>query len=157
MGLHIEVRRSESGKHRRRITMKRLLTLFAVSAALAVTASAQQVGQPLLVDVPFAFTAGKKLLNAGVYRVTMANSSVVSFRNEDGGTSAAMIIATRTSLKAADAAPKVIFNRYGNEYYLARVCNLQQNIGANVAPSKQEKELRARYGSNPDQVTVARR
>ena len=95
------------------LMMISLVTLCA-SAAAAQTSGPQRV----VAQVPFAFSAGRTVLPAGKYTISVVNPSsdrtVLQIRSVDGRASA-MILTNTVSGSPADNA-KLVFERYDNLY-----------------------------------------
>jgi len=95
-----------------------LLLGVLTAGAHAQTSSAQKV----VANIPFAFHVGQTRLPAGKYTMTVMNPSsdrkILRIRNADGRASA-MILTTSALGNATDDA-KLVFHRYGDQYFFAR-------------------------------------
>ena len=99
------------------------LAVAILVGVLASSAPAQSTNQQrIIASIPFSFTVGKTNLPAGKYTVTVVNPSadrrVLQIRSANGRSSA-MVITTGIIGKVADSA-KLVFERYGNEYFFAQ-------------------------------------
>lgn len=122
------------------------LTFFAV-LVVALTihpakAHAQIIGE-LEVTVPFQFYAGNAKLPAGKYILHMLDNSdlmTMEISTSDGSTSALFEV---EGAEANSAPPKseLIFNKYGNRYFLTRVFDEGNPDGARVPASRYEKRV----------------
>src|SRR5262249_35921390 len=138
--------------------MKKSLFRITSLAALAFVAATQVVKaqEPLRVTIPFAFTAGEKTLPAGEYRVEKAAEGSLSLmiRRIDGSDGAIV-----TPMPAAKNEPatqsKLIFHRYGNQYFLSQIWVAGYAQGRQFRESAKEKEqaLSARNGG-PEKIKV---
>jgi hypothetical protein len=137
-----------------RITMTALLAL----AYMATTQTAR-AQEPLLVNIPFAFTAGKMALPAGEYRVQKMgyNSPVLLIQSTDKG-AATVVMSFSAQARAKQTYSKLVFHRYHDRYFLFQVWTVDSERGRELPKSPQEKEqgLAAR-NEMPDQVTVVAR
>lgn len=133
----------------------RLFALCAVSA-LMVSMAAAQTSRSLLVDVPFPFIAGKTLLDAGVYQVEMPSQAAIRI-GKAKGRSGVFLMVSGKGQSMANVAPRLIFNKYGESYFLSQIWNLKDRVGLEVPLSRQEKELRARSQTAPQTETVLAR
>lgn len=120
----------------------KLVRLAAAIAVLGGTfAQGKLWAQAVSAKVPFAFRAGDTLLPAGSYILETNNTNqTVLIRGTKGG--AAMIALTNAAerLKApADA--ELVFNRYGDKYFLSQVWNAGYNQGRQFKKSAAEKEM----------------
>ena len=123
-----------------------LLSFFAVLVfALSLhpaKAHAQIIGE-LEVTVPFQFYAGNAKLPAGKYILHMLDNSdlrIMEISTADGSTSALFEV---EDAEANSAPPKseLIFNKYGNRYFLARVFDEGNPDGSRVPASQYEKRV----------------
>src|SRR5215212_3811247 len=84
----------------------------------AQTSSAQKV----VANIPFAFRVGQTRLPAGKYTCTVMNPSsdrkILRIRNADGRASA--MILTNSALGNATDDGKLVFHRYGDQYFFAQ-------------------------------------
>ncbi len=92
--------------------------------------------------VPFAFHVQRQDFSAGRYRLSgVNNAGVVMIRNLDTGNSAIFTVNPATVVKSAKLDdPKLIFNRYGDHYFLSQVWT-PNAARIDVTPSAREKEI----------------
>jgi len=90
--------------------------------------------------VPFAFQAGTVKLPAGNYVVRVPSSAkgLICLEGADG-TRYAMLLTLPFSKEANYASAKLVFNRYGNTYFLSQVWECGET-GQELMKSKVEKE-----------------
>jgi hypothetical protein len=115
--------------------------VFALSIHPA-KAHAQIIGE-LEVDIPFQFYAGNAKLPAGKYILHMLDNSdlrTMEISTADGSTSALFEV---EGAEANSVPPKseLIFNKYGNRYFLARVFDEGNPDGSKVPKSPYEKRV----------------
>ena len=142
--------------------MKRALMLMAVlgvfllvSASMASASSAFRVRA----NVPFSFHAGSELLPAGDYWFELkgalrfsATGSSVFIRSQDGSI-ACMIGSMPVAGWRNPSAASLLFNKYGQKYYLREV--RQGSLDVSVFRSRAEKEVSiafARESGSPEKV-----
>jgi hypothetical protein len=136
--------------------MKRIAAIALVVVAGFLTAAsglAQNYG--VRATIPFDFTVGDKLLPPGTYTITSFNSHELWIRNRDKNVSVATI--ALSSSKDPGNTGKLVFNKYGDQYFLREVLCGSTSMNAELPPSKLEKRVRiqeARLVSN-DQVQIA--
>ena len=129
--------------------------------ALAFLAATQTVRaqEPLLANIPFAFSAGKMTLPAGEYRVQKAavGSPVLIIQRTDQS-AAALVPSFAAATNAPQTQSKLVFHRYGNRYFLSKVWVAGYSRGRELPKSAEEKEqaLAARNETR-DQVTIIAR
>lgn len=125
---------------------KYLPPLFAVMlCALAIypnKAQAQIVGD-LDVNIPFQFQAGNAKLPAGEYRIhVVGDSNLTVMRISAAGDSTSTFFqVTATSAKSAPTKSELIFNKYGDHYFLARLFEEGSASGSEVIESSAEKTM----------------
>lgn len=103
------------------LTTTAIVFIFAVMVA---GAKAQTAGSQIMrANVPFAFTVGEKSLPAGTYTISILNPTsdrpALQIRNEDGRLSA--IIQTAGVGGSLADNSKLVFRRYGEQYFFAQV------------------------------------
>jgi len=137
-------RKTEANK--RRNSVQRLLSLLVVSVfALTIFAGkahAQIVGD-LDVNIPFQFHAGNTKLPAGKYRIHMLDDSdltVMEIISADGST-AALFQVQESEANSAPANSELIFNKYGNRYFLAKLFDEGNPCGSEVVKSRYETKM----------------
>jgi len=95
-------------------------------------------------NVPFDFTVGKVSLPAGSYSVSRIGSiqTHLQLRRNDGkeGT-IERINHVELNRGQMSEASKLIFHRYGDQYFLAQVWNLGSTTGYELPQSKAEREI----------------
>jgi hypothetical protein len=143
-----------NGETEKEVTMKSsilrtLVVTLGLSAAFGPIALMAQ--DHLRISVPFDFTVGTKSFAAGQYSVERLKDSLFVIRNVHDHTGALTFTRPGEELRESGQAA-LIFNRYGESYFLSRVCDgnrhweLQQSAG--------EKEQIAKR-SSPKPVSVA--
>src|SRR5262249_12724065 len=113
------------------------VALFAAATLVA------QGSQPLTVQVPFGFHVGNSVLPAGGYTVyTEGPSHILRLRSDDSK-SAAMIQSIGVQKLNAPRQGMLIFNKYGDEYFLSQVWAAGVNTGRELVKTKREFEVAA--------------
>ena len=123
-----------------------LLSLF-VPLVLALTicaskANAQIVGD-LEANIPFQFHAGNTKLPAGEYRIHVLDESdltIMEISSADGSISALFQVGAAEA-NSAPAKSELVFNKYGNRYFLAKLFDEGNRSGSQVVESRYEKRV----------------
>ena len=120
-----------------------------LAGVLAVSAHAQTSGaQRVIANIPFAFTVGKTTLPAGKYTITVLNPTsdrkTLQIRSLNGRASA-IVLTTTSSAHASDNA-KLVFERYGDEYFFSQ---------AQMAGTETLAALRSRTNRSNKQLAKA--
>src|SRR5882762_4237767 len=124
--------------------MKKQSFLMAGVLVLSSMAATQvaRAQKTMVVDIPFAFTAGSATLPAGEYRVQKMdlNSAVLLIHCWDARASA-LVITNAAEAKEPQTESKLVFNRYGNRYFLSQVWTAGSIRGRQLPISPREKEM----------------
>ena len=112
-------------------------SLLVLSLLLTVTgAHAQSAARA---NVPFAFKVGTKQMPAGTYTVhNEIGSNIVMVHNVQTGTSALAMGRRESPTTKTD---KLIFRRYGSQYFLTAIRGAKGSQGMVIPATAQEKEL----------------
>lgn len=109
-------------------------------------------------SIPFDFMVGGKEFKAGKYSVSRGIATTLSLRNADNGVVANFI--TNDVSDKSESQARLVFRRYGNQYFLAQIYDGQSGQGAELLKSKSEREA-AKKGdtitqniAEPETVTV---
>ncbi len=122
-----------------------LSLLIALVFALTIypsKAHAQIVGD-LEVNIPFQFHEGNTKLPPGKYVIHMLDDSdltIMEISSADGSTSALFEV-QQAEANSTPAKSEVIFNKYGNRYFLAKLFDEGNPSGSMVAKSPYEKRI----------------
>ena len=104
-------------------------------------------------NIPFDFQVEEVHMPAGEYTICISN--VMLQMQEDGGDHRSVFsITSRTPRLATKQKAHLLFNRYGNAYFLSQIWNSGPDDGRALQPSRREKEVASRAGS-VEQATVA--
>jgi len=124
--------------------MKRqVINLVSLLTLLLVAGSAIAQTVHVSADIPFSFVVGSKTYPAGAYSIaTMSDrdSKVLLLRAADGNASMAIFSNAAENLTPADKT-KLVFNRYGNQYFLSQVWLSGEARGHQLLKSNREKEV----------------
>jgi hypothetical protein len=126
--------------------MRHLLAL-SVALLFVVTlyprkANAQIIGG-LQANIPFQFHAGVANLPAGTYRIRMLdnnNLTIMEISNLDGSRSA-LIQVQDTDANSTPTKSELIFDKYGDQYFLAEMFDEGDASGSKVVESNLEKKI----------------
>ena len=120
---------------------RKTLAVFAVVAFLAAAAGYSQSSARLVSNIPFDFYVGSSVLPSGEYEVRPGVAAgAVMFRGIDQN---AAVVAL-TNSKQVGRAPKeakLVFNRYGNSYFLSEIWHAGIDRGYQLPKSKTEREM----------------
>ena len=131
--------------------MKRIPTLpLLILAALSAIPAAQAQSVVLKADVPFGFSVGDTAMPAGEYSISAPYSGVLRIANDTKN-----IAATVASLHGyvdPGKGSKLVFQKYGNRYFLHRVlCPTTTSMNVDIPTWNAEKIARRTREAKLDQ------
>lgn len=138
-----------------------MIAMIVLVGSMAVAAQAQIGGRTqLIANIPFEFRVGGKTLPAGEYTLHQVNlasdHAVLQLRSRDG--SAGAMVQMGSVIGKAQESAKVIFNRYGNQYFFAQVWVDGDKTGLQAPKSRAERNIeRELAGNNAKTESVALR
>jgi hypothetical protein len=135
--------------------IKKVYKILAITTAIliciVVGASAQEATRTKQVKIDFDFYAGKKLMPAGDYIVSLLQNGntqrLILIQRQDGNSQA--IIASVPNRNKADLKPgAILFNKYGSHYFLAGVQLGDSNILHTAIKTRAEREILREIAEN---------
>jgi hypothetical protein len=136
------------------ITIIALVTMAGLSNAKAQTPSSVEVKA----NIPFAFGVGSKTMPAGEYTIRCTNPNshikVLLIRSSDKPESALVITQSVIGKTQDDA--KLVFYRYGDQYFFAQVWLPSDSMGMQAPKSRREKQMARELAANSlERKTIA--
>jgi hypothetical protein len=123
---------------------------FTVAAVFAQTTPSQQL---MKVNIPFGFAVEDHSLPAGEYLVlTVTPERSIRILSADGKHSA-IVNTLPNYAKEPSSNSRLVFHRYGDEYFLSQVWTAGQNVARNPLSSNKAMEI-ASSGGKPETLTV---
>lgn len=146
-------------KNYRLYIMSFLFTVFVFTSAASANA---QSANPMTLDVPFEFYAGDKLLSPGKYTIVQIRNEAFLLQNTAGNEK--IIVPTPQSARFRQNAEteQIVFNRYGDRYFLRQIFANRMADGFSLLKSKTEKIIQKELSRtnlkksvfNPEQVAI---
>ena len=129
--------------------------LFSVGIlALAGTFSAEAQTFQVQAKIPFEFHAGQKRMPAGTY--TLQHSAGVLRIVKSGPSHSAAFLLVRGAIrKGREKDGRIVFNRYGEEYFLSKLWQPNYDDGLELPPARAEREM-ARRQSRPIETAMVK-
>jgi hypothetical protein len=122
-----------------------LRTITSVCFLLLLTAASAyaQADRIKAVTIPFPFVVEEKTLPAGTYRVARIReaSELVWVIQRQGGRGTAAFITNPVRQTGPQDETRLVFNRYGGEYFLAQIWLRGDQGGRELKPTRREREL----------------
>lgn len=124
------------------------------SLASTQSASAQSETAIAQVNIPFAFQTGAKTMPAGTYQIDRESGYLVLLRGPNHASEFLMMHGTSKS-RATDHG-SVVFDRYGDKYFLRQIWTAGNTDGLECPKSRAEKEtLQAKNNQAPSLIELA--
>ena len=131
------------------MTRHNLFPMLAVAVVLLAMGSSFAQTTNVVVDVPFAFTLGNQSVPAGHYELqSIRGEGILALRR---GNQHMTLVSTNSIQSAAASRGRLIFQRYGDRYFLRQIWMSGSHSGREVPTTKLEKEL----ASNRTPASVA--
>jgi hypothetical protein len=128
------------------------IALVAFVAFVTVAATPSHAQALIKADVPFEFCAGHGVLPAGEYsiqRIGGMNPLLIS----SGQRGVELVMPNTTDWRTDFETPKLVFHRYGDEYFLAEVWTSTDNAVRKLQVHPRERQL-AKAGMTPQVAVV---
>jgi hypothetical protein len=139
--------------------MKKLIISMIVAIGFGAASLATTLAAPFTVriraEIPFDFNVGSKRLPKGEYVIeSVGDSGTLTIRHAEKGK--AVTFNTIRHKPTDGKKPKLVFNRYGEQYFLARVWDQSSETVLKLTKSKTEKRIAklAKKEDTPDEVDV---
>jgi hypothetical protein len=129
-----------------------LLAVILAAAPSSLVSQAQDMEESVVVKVPFAFGDGTQNFAAGRYSIHMDDQKILTIRGESNS-GFAMPWFEEDSHPAETT--KVVFRRYGDQYFLSEIWIAGESSHAYRLPSKRENREEAANKAVPTEVVVA--
>jgi hypothetical protein len=127
-----------------------------VLSGMAIAAAQLDSSYKIVAQVPFEFVVANRIVPAGqcVVQVAPMDDNTLMIHNWDN-TVALFSPASRIEGKQGTSQYTLVFNHYGNRYFLTGIKIADSKITYRVPESKGESELRAQNVSSTQEVVLA--
>jgi hypothetical protein len=131
-----------------------VLRILALVAIGSITMTAQ-LSRGLVAKVPFDFAAGYKSFPAGEYSVSPGPAQgIVAVRSLDNKTTG-FVMSQRAESPKAPAKSSLVFNRYGDRYFLSRARVAGETSSALLVKSPTEMEAARKAAAAEESVMAS--
>lgn len=120
--------------------------------------------QSLDFEIPFDFQIGKKEMQAGKYKIKKIDGKQFIFKNVETNKSRIIMTDAQIGDERSVTTENLVFNRYGDTYFLREIYAARSTVGREFGESKLEKKLRKEFKNNdsklaknkfkPEQVSI---
>jgi hypothetical protein len=140
-------------------TLKNVAVFTLFFFFVAISAQAQTTNRPQTASIPFDFNVGNKSFPPGEYRVERLNPQsdavALAFKSTDGKMSVT-ILTRGVQAHGMEGGARLVFNRYGDRYFLSQVWRPSDSTGMELPESHAERHVRRELGAKrPEHATVA--
>ncbi len=115
-----------------------IMTITMLVGIMSISARAQNNATRLSANIPFEFSVGNQMMPAGEYTITCTNPTsdlkVLQLRTRDGHES--VMLRTSSVIRNAPGDAKLVFNRYGNQYFFAQAWFQADSTGMQASKSR---------------------
>jgi hypothetical protein len=125
--------------------MKPRIAIAVAAATLLMTFSSASAQTKATANIPFNFRVGSALMPAGAYDIESPDSRVLWLRNRNGHDTAVAV--AMTTAGSTTPPVKLVFNRYGDRYFLSETLTANGESDKKFSPSKLEKSIRTEASS----------
>ena len=127
-----------------------ILALSILTVGAVATASAQLPGTRMSAQIPFDFIVGEQTLRAGMYELKRFGDDpyLLYIQNVDDRGESAIFNTDLVDEKDSIRQSALVFHRYGDIYFLARIMSQYEGIARELQPSEQERSLERDLASN---------
>ena len=127
-----------------------IMTITMLVGIMSISARAQNNATRLSANIPFEFSVGNQTMPAGEYTITCTNPTsdlkVLQLRTRDGHES--VMLRTSSVIRNAPGDAKLVFNRYGNQYFFAQAWFQADSTGMQASKSRSEKQIARELAGN---------
>lgn len=144
----------------KRVFLRSFAILIVALSLVTLTAQAQSTADQLKANIPFSFIIGNQTLPAGEYTVRYVNQNsgknALLFRSMDGKTSR-IVNMTTAQASGTETKASLVFNQYGESYFLSEVWTGADQYGLSLPKSRAERQMKGGELSRLEakRVTVA--
>lgn len=128
------------------------IALVACVAFLTMAAAPAHAQAMIKADVPFSFSAGHGVLPAGAYSINRV-SGQFTLLLYSGQRGIEVMMPNTTEWRTDFNTPKLVFHRYGDEYFLAEIWTSSDSAVRTLQVHPRERQL-AKAGVSPQFAVV---
>jgi hypothetical protein len=141
-------------------TTLKSLVMLCLLVILAVGSVSAQSNSDLRLNIPFDFAAGKTKFKAGEYIVQSSSGGILVLRRINDRIDTFVLAPNTIQRPENNLSAKLVFHRYGNEYFLAEAWTNRNTIGRIVNQTTAEHRVarqlaRVKMKSEVVEVTAA--
>lgn len=120
-----------------------LVPLVSAQVTLPVATTTSITGT-VKIEIPFKFSLDGKNFHSGSYLISPLTDKTAALRSEDGKQSAVVMTSPVTTANNVSG-PKLVFHRYGDDYFLTQAWLRQSDTGREFPMSADEIRMAREY------------
>jgi hypothetical protein len=124
-----------------------ILIAIAVFTTALTTNASGQTGKTLRANVKFDFQIGDRIYPAGEYRIETISTDHVLLITSVGDANKKQIILAGYSNRSKRQTPKLVFQKYGESYFLTQIFFDYGEWGYSIHPSRRQRETETTLAS----------
>jgi hypothetical protein len=121
-------------KHMIKVALFTAASFLSLSGALAQTIATA--------NIPFDFTFQQKAMPHGTYTISVPQEWFIELSTKDGKIHVVCVVAPNDKVGGPDG--KLVFHKYGDQYFLSQVQTATSEMGMKLPTSKAEQQARLR-------------
>lgn len=125
--------------------MKPTIAIAFLASTMLMALSSASAQSKATANIPFNFRVGSALMPAGEYDIQSTDPHLLWLRNRNGHDTAVAVAMTSAGTTAPPV--KLVFNRYGDQYFLSETLAASGESDKKFSPSKLEKSIRTEEAS----------
>jgi len=117
-----------------------MLSLLLILTVGTVSAQSEQIG---VINIPFNFIIGQKILPAGEYtiRPNQTDSKTVWLVQGNDTQAGAFFLTIPVLARETQEKTRLVFHKYGDQYFLSQIWTAGDNSGRELSMPRKEVEL----------------
>lgn len=136
--------------------MKRQIsTMVGIFGLFLVAACANAQTMKVTADIPFNFVVDKASLPAGSYSIDSVSSSKALMFRGDNVQENLIVLSNRTETLNASPNTRLVFHRYGDQYFLAQIWVQGETAGRQLRMTRREAEVAKNTQAQSDVIVLA--
>jgi hypothetical protein len=138
-------------------TTLRTIAMLGLFFVLAVASVRAQSSVKIRANIPFDFTAGTAKLKAGKYTIQRSSGKILALRAVNETKDVFVLVQYTVQRTDSDRNGKLVFHRYGNDYFLTETWTSGEPIGNGLNESAAERRVArglAKGKSHPQRVEI---
>lgn len=126
------------------------LALLAMTSLIPLSSALAQ--ELATANIPFDFTVQQRIMPPGTYSVESLGDNVIELRSKDGKFHELTLV--NPSDRVGGKGGKLIFHRYGDQYFLSKIQTTSDRLGMQLPTTKAEKKAQSEEAAIHNDATA---